>query len=402
MGTSRPAARLAPLLVAFLVPGLWCRAQPAPVPEPAPVAAASPIRAALDAMLAEMERAVLAGDGPAYLRHVWTGEPEWAMEQKNWAADLARHVPAEFELTLGEGEIAGPEGEARTTLVTRWRLDDGGVARSVEFPARFVRAEGAWLYAGEDWIVTEAPGVRVLSRESHVEGAKIAARVMPEVRDAVLPEFGLAEAPIASRTQVIKIYPSVRHLQHSIYLSYTDGLAGWNEPGESIKILGRRRGDEASTRMLLAHEFGHVASFELGPRSTDTPWWALEGIAELMAEPYARSGPRVDGLMADMAQNDRLIAWEKLADFRGEARDHGFNVYRQGHSMMRFVTEKYGAESRTAWLAEMATGASLDDSTRKALGVSFAELDGLWREHIGAKKPTDPKEEPKPGGGGGS
>src|SRR5690606_2758355 len=108
--------------------------------------------------------------------------------------------------------------------------------------------------------------------------ANHAVRALPEVRERIIPEMGLEDDDeLRDRVQHIKIYTSMAHLQFSIYMSYTDPLGGWNEPGESIKILAARDLSRRAVRMLLGHEYGHVASFQYGPQATDMPWWILEG-----------------------------------------------------------------------------------------------------------------------------
>jgi len=92
------------------------------------------------------------------------------------------------------------------------------------------------------------------------------------------------------------------------------------------------------------------------------------------------------------------VDWDKLADFHGEAIQHQMNVYTQGHHMVSFVSTQFGRPGRNAWLRELSKGTSLDDATKKTLGISFAELDRRWRESVAPtddeKKegPKDPKE----------
>jgi hypothetical protein len=85
------------------------------------------------------------------------------------------------------------------------------------------------------------------------------------------------------------------------------------------------------------------------------------------------------------ALQDDLIDWARLADFHGEATKHYDWVYKQGHHMLGYIDDTYGHEKRTAWLREMANGATIEDATTKALGLSFADLDTQWRESITKK-----------------
>ncbi len=340
-------------------------------------------RAGIEAVLREMTAAVLAGDPEAYLRHVWKGEADWAKEQENWAADLKRHVPEQFEFSILDGELSLSDGWAEGEVRMSWKVD-GGPRRSLDLPARFAEGDsGGWQYAGERWGVLEGDKVRVFFPEGFDAAAQVVADEMPAVRERVHEGFELMDDDIVGRVQQVKLYATMEHLQQSIYLSYEEPLGGWNEPGEAIKLLAsavRRRG---SARKLLAHEYGHVATFELGDKAPKMPWWALEGVAELSAEAFAGGSP--DSLVRMWARNGDLLEWNQLADFRGEARGHPMHVYKQGQHMLGYISERWGRSGRNTWLTRMAGGESLDEATQGALGITFEQLDREWRASLEAE-----------------
>jgi hypothetical protein len=380
-------------------------ASPAPVlarPEAAAVRAADPAeaRAAIQDLLRRMAIAIGAADQDGYLACIAMSDPCWAMEQKNWAKDLGRKAPESFEVALTEDELAttpdGLEGKLKWT----WRMP-GGKERSLTFKARFVRGEGGWQYAGEVWNVLEGDRCRVLYADGLEDVAKSVADVLPDIRAHVHEGFDLEnDKDLTERVQQVKLYSSMKHLQHSIYLSYSDGLSGWNEPHEAVKILARSGTGKRTLQVLLGHEYGHVATFQYGAAVTETPWWILEGVAEMAAERYAKNGSSTDSTVRRWASSGKLMDWDKLADFHGEAVNHMSYVYTQGHSMIRYVSAKYGRDGRNRWLRELAKGTPLDAATRTALGLSFADLDTQWRQSVTAPKPEtgetgDGAEEPK-------
>lgn len=366
-------------------------------------------RASVELALAEMERAVLAGDAAAYMAQVDRrgGDANFVKEQENWSADFKRHIPKAFTLRIGpkeedREEVFG-EREARFELEIAWTMT--GLSRSgkdiektVSFPVRFVLddAGGKWLYAGEDWLVLETNGVsareasgrrkdepkdrsvRVKYFAGYDDVARTITEILPDVREHVDAGFELS----IDRVQEVKIYPTMPHLQQSIYLSYVDGLSGWNEPGEAIKIKVRPDAGKAGLRSLLAHEYGHVATFELGPKATDMPWWALEGVAELAAETYAQNETRVATRVRGWLEEDNLAPWAEIADFHNTPRKFGGHVYTQGHAMVGYISERYGRGKRNAWLRAMAQGQSIDDASRSVLGAGFEEVDRAWRAEI--------------------
>lgn len=399
-------------------------------------------RAGVEFTLSRMQQAVLAGDGAAYLMNIASDDAVFRKEQENWARDLALHTPSAFALRIfepdaapagpGDGSAGGARppvfdadtGEARFEMIMEWTLPRGGrdggeLTREVSYPVLFRRAEdGRWLYAGEDWkraesspehrdpdrpgAVSEAPN-SVYYFDGFEDVARRAVNMLPEIRAHVDAMFGLHVA----HPQVIKIYPTMRHLQSSIYLSYVDGLSGWNEPGESIKLLASDKTSDKQLRPLLAHEYGHVATFDLGPHATTMPWWALEGVADQSAEKFvAENGGYADKpeeygrdaarAVERWARRDRLAPWDRISVFRDTPREYGGHVYKQGQHMLGYITRRFGLPARNAWLTHLArnTGPGvLDAATRETLGLAggFAELDADWR---GTLPPADPPEPP--------
>ncbi len=344
-----------------------------------------------------MEKAVLAGDAAGYMERVATGDAIFLQEQKMWAKDLVTRKPAEFELSIeptaepkekaeDEAPFAEEFGDdvSRFTLKTKWVLTAGGRARSVTVPVLFSKKGEAWLYEGEVWSVLQKPAVegsgagpiRVLYPHGLEKNARAAAEILPVVRDHVDKLFAIKNTD----EQVVKLYTSMTHLQLSIYPSYVDGLGGWNEPGESIKILVGRNDGGGGLKSLLSHEYGHCATFFLGPKANEAPWWVLEGIADFSAsswrdKPAAAATRRAIG----WAMHDKLAKWEDLTDFRTvPSKLHGY-VYTQGEHMMHYFTERFGADKRNLWLRAMATGKTLDEATTEATGNGFAQLDREWR-----------------------
>ncbi|MFG0286000.1 MAG: peptidase MA family metallohydrolase [Phycisphaerales bacterium JB039] len=350
-------------------------------------ALASPERTAQEIRLTlrEMERAVLGADQVTYLAQVDTSDAVFLQEQRAWAADLGRHAPVDFSLTLDEAQLVESDGWAEAPLTMRWRMDGPRIdtrepeARQISFTALFaekIDEPGRWRFAGRKWGVRRAEGIRALCAPGLEEVGQMVVDVFPEVQQAVEAEYGVHVAT----EQTVKIYSAMADLQASIYLSYTDGLAGWNEPGESIKILAGRRTSRDGLRPLLAHEFGHVITFELGVDSDAVAWWILEGVAEVAAEAVGQRGS--DRLVQRWAENDQLADWNAISDFRTTEGRLMRHVYSQGASMVRYITREYGAEKRLAWLKRLAAGDSLDDASRAAFGAPFEQIDRAWRESL--------------------
>lgn len=333
-----------------------------------------------------MEQAVLRADAGAYMLAVDPSDPVFDEEQRKWARDLRAHPVASVAFEADLTMAAAIDGGAwRVPLTVRWTLPDEDAARSVRLDAVFRPlglGDGDWVFAGREWESHPADGVRLLFSPGDVDAAEMAVYLADHVgrfRDSVEAELGeTLQVP-----PTIKIYPDMASLQASIALSYTDPLGGWNEPGESIKLLSRAGYAGPALDATVSHEMGHAVSFEWGEAIIRAPWWSLEGIAEVCADPFR--GERyasVEDAAAGLARADRLIEFERLADFRGEAMNYGRQVYVQGRSMVHYIGRRFGREARNDWFRAMGTGTSLEKATSDVLGICFDRLEADWRASL--------------------
>ncbi|MFO0830655.1 MAG: hypothetical protein U0637_02315 [Phycisphaerales bacterium] len=398
MRTLRRLFCAAPLLL--LAPAL---AQPAP--RPAVAGEGSEVQREVEQLFAAMSHAVLTRDVDGYLSLVAGGDREFLAEQRYFARDFAKpgKETKELSITLDPATLEVGDGSAFATVTYTWlqaKGEEGKDAkeRTVSFPARFENENGVWKYGGEKWHKHEAPGVLVLFDEGLDGAAAAAAEAFTSVRGGVERSFGLDATEFPRRTKTIKLYSGMKHLQQSICLSYVDGLSGWNEPGEPLKLLtGAGQTKSERFRSLLAHEYGHCATFELGPKSNDMPWWVLEGVADQMTETVDdKARDRAVKAAERWSRAGTLAAWDDLADFEKVPDRLTGRVYTQGHAMMVYISETYTPAKRNAWMRAMSNGASIDQASTDVLGVSFAELDRQWRASLPAKDVGDGQD--KPGG----
>ena len=343
-------------------------------------------KADLERTVSSMERAVLAADVDGYMANLLKGDAEFEKEQYNFAKDLLRRKPDRFDITLSNITFEGPIAKAKFTMV--WHIPEQRAKedRTVSFNVRFARENTRWLYAGEDWKVLDAGIVVVCYAEGADEVAQHAVEAFKEIQPTVLKGFRLEHSSFAAHVQKIKIYRSMKHLQASIFLDYEDGLGGWNEPGESIKLLAG--GKSGRLQNVIAHEFGHCCTFALGEASNSMQWWILEGVAELSAEPFSGGGrERTKRSIESVAKKGNLRAWKDLADFHTIKQENYGMVYTQGHHMLAFIEETFGNDKRVEWLTLMSNGATIDEASTRSFGVDFAGLDQKWRASLPAEEP---------------
>lgn len=329
--------------------------------------------------VAAMETAVARADSGAFMALMETADPVFAEEQRKWARDLRTRPVESIDLRTGGPPRPEADGFWTLPLTVAWTLPGSDKRREVTYDARFRPVglpDGAWLYAGRVWDERHEGGVRILVHPGDPNGAEMADYLTQRVgtiRESVEAEL---EA-VLSAEPTIKIYPDMASLQASIALSYTDSLGGWNEPGESIKLLGRPGFAGPRMEPTVAHELGHAVSFEYGPHVITAPWWVLEGIAEIAGDPF-RTRP-LDQAAPRLARRGELIDFARLSDFRGEAMNYGRQVYTQGRSMLAYIGQRWDRTTRNNWIRAMARGQTLDQATRSVLGLGFEDLDRDWR-----------------------
>lgn len=395
--------------------------------QPSNAAASAAVKYVTDAalitpLLAKMEAAINAGDQQAYLALVH-GDVVFKTEQANWAKDFAVNKIASYTLTLEpsttpESEQQGSQTQPSETKTREdapvpwqqsavrikhtWQMQSWDKPRGLTLWSQFVNLGTAEAqdvrYAGEYWVQRDVPpregfaGCTILTEPSGdlTEHAAVIAEVFPLVRTAVDEHFGVK----LTHQQQIKVYGSMRHLQHSIWPSYADPLSGWNEPGEAIKLLVRGAPKKSQIKPLLAHEYGHVATFTLGDQATKAPWWALEGAADLASSPYrSDAAGRRDRRVAKWHREDAIAPWEAIEAFplKPEHEKFGEHVYTQGEHMLAYLTLRFGESSRLAFLRALCQGKLTQDASQAAFHMNWSDIDAAWKLSIQQGQSTAPK-----------
>lgn len=354
---------------------------------PLPSDAVESIR--VNQVIKSMHDAVNKVDVGAYMALIDPSDTFFLTEQRAWITDLLEHPVEDIEIAIAWNEpvIAQDDGSAIAPIEITWHIEGEELDRHFAYPARFEpvgAADGRWVFVGRAWEFSDTaiPGVRIYADQLHEDLAMLAGDRVAILRETIASNFQRNTSVKDAKEIVVKIYPDMASLQASIYLSYTDGLSGWNEPGESIKILGRTDFAQDKLDPLLGHEIGHSISFEFGPEITKAPWWALEGIAEVAAQLYRATWNEKTHSISELAKSDNLRDWELLTDFRGEANNHMMHVYLQGWSMVDYISRVYGLPSRNEWFTALANGASLNEASIETLEISFDDLDTNWENWL--------------------
>lgn len=192
------------------------------------------LREDLASTLNAMAAAAVAADKDAYLELISDEEPTTYQEHWAWAKDLERIAPDVLTYEI-VGEPTLVDGQALADVTITWNTENwDSHDRTIDVPVRFVEEDGRWLFAGRQWNELAGEGVRVLYADGLDESAKRALEVWPGIKTMVEEGFDRT----LDHPQVIKMYTSMPELQFSIFPAYIEPLGGWNEPMESIKLVG--------------------------------------------------------------------------------------------------------------------------------------------------------------------
>ncbi|MAO24969.1 MAG: hypothetical protein CMJ35_05625 [Phycisphaerae bacterium] len=371
--------------VGAILLGLCAAFACASVPLPNDALEAQRVRQVVETMQSAIDRQ----DPGAYMAMIDPSDPVLITEHRAWFADLDVSPVDDLrvELDAQAQVVLDDDGSVIAPLVFSWQVPSEEKPRRYEMPARFApigSTKGQWHFTGRAWEIAllDTPGVRIYCDEVHHDIAQLAMERVPAIRDAIAQDMGIDPNGGDLHEVVVKIYPKMRELQASIYPSYTAGISGWNEPGESIKILGRDEMGQDRLDPLLAHEIGHAVSFEYGPVINAAPWWSLEGVAEVAAGLFRDSWERKNKRIVRLAETDNLRRWEQLGDFKGEAVSHGMHVYLQGWSMIDYIDRTFGKDTRNAWFTRLGHGDTLDEASTTVMAIPFEQLSDQWRRSL--------------------
>lgn len=329
---------------------------------------------AIEALVEDMEAAVLARDAELYLSYVDLSNANFAVEHTNWANEWANEdFLTAFALDVLDIEISDEVAIARLEMSWETSLpEQPGMTAVYPVEFHYDAESGSWRYGGEHWITRETDHFLVHAVPGLEESVEILLPELPSIYEGVTVSFDYEPQHLME----IKLYDSREALGATILLSLPL-ITGWNEPGESLKLIGT---EPERFLVTVAHEFTHFLTFDqAGQAQSRIPWWLNEGIAQYLAQPFdARGDERYDETVFRVQEfmvNGEMAAWAEMADFPSTPVELWQYVYPQGYTFVRYVTETYGEAMRNEWLHAQAVQMDVYEATEAVLGLSFEELD---------------------------
>jgi hypothetical protein len=370
----------------FAQPTRAVRATPTATP-------ASDVELDLNRTVARMEQAVLAGDVDGYMAYVWDGDPLFWAEHRLWAQDWQAHPLSVFVIELyGIQSLSADTAAARMTM--QWSQQgqtDSGSAGGATVSVIFYRKDDTWLLGGERWKTTDVSGFRFYYFADSIVDNQAQANAVIEFLPAIYADINRKLDFTPEHIAHLKMYESPVTLQNWTRLSIPV-MDQWNEPGESIKIpLGA--GDTAPLESDVAREYTRFVLYEIAGGSHGRyPWWMEEGVAAYggsLSQTLSRRNRVIKQIagraLAPADAPQQLLDWEMLKTRPDLLDDDMQWAINQSYTLVQYITDTYGAETRNAWIRAVATDQTVEEATLAQLGVSLDDLDTAWRAWLQTK-----------------
>jgi len=248
------------------------------------------------------------------------------------------------------------------------------------FAASFARLSIGHNHPELIWFVRETPHFKIIYHGGTEKLAEQAAIVAEEVLGPVCTDLG---ATISQKIRIII----------SDYDDLSNGLA--TPLGHSIfiwaKSLNKYTTDSMPwLRRVVAHELTHQITYFSQRNFLGTPWelislgttstWFTEGLAQYEAE---RWDDHRDLLLKVAAHSQALLPRKRLEGFLGGDLIQSRLVYEQGHSLVRFIAARYGADKLKIILKNQRQfPISFNLALKRALGVSEKQLIQTWQNEV--------------------
>jgi hypothetical protein len=343
------------------------------------------------ALAEALQQAARAGNAAAY-RKLLAPNGTFTVEARNFAADLARHVPVDVRYTFSRLTLLGAGASADLTLDwTHWQTGEGQAEQErghVTLPVQLVRTGKVWRYAGEafEMVHTQTGTLLALAvpglpgRVAHI------APLLTSAAQQVRSVLGLT----VPRDAVVKVYPDSFSLSASVYLSLPP-VNGWGEPGEAIKIVmasGSAAEINRAALHVLTHEFTHLAvSQAVGEaKNKHIPWWLQEGLANFVSFDSLSTQYRIR-LLDDARAGWVPLSW--LADFQTVSEDAQHKAYSQGLAVVRFLAQTKGKDRPWQFARTLADTSQVDTAAHTVGFASFLALETATQAWLAVPKPRE-------------
>jgi len=342
-------------------------------------------------LVRQQESAVISGSLERYMQTIEDRDAVYWQEQRHWFTDAAAFVK---ERKYRRSVSAFLERRANDEVVAliEQRAEEGGKARRVRVPICFRRTPAGWKDADLPFLETRSPHTIVkVTHQRLLPFARELQGMADQVQKRLASLYGWKpRQPVA-----VKLYGKKDWFLQSVKWSLPDWAGGWNEYGESIKLLVEANADISDRyktyyHSAIIHEMVHKMLGEL--TNDNAAYWLQEGLAEQTSARMDRI-PENDAL--PVIPRSELWSWPKLASVQLEqlTAEEAPQYYHQSRLIVEFLLERYGYQPlreafrllRQQPYIPASTAEKLQEVNRRtvraleqALGKPFQQLAEEW------------------------
>ena len=202
--------------------------------------------------------------------------------------------------------------------------------------------------------------------------------------DALKVEIG-AELTLPVR---IYVYADLQDMRSALEPNSTEWVGGQAFSGLGIIVGAIAPANTTEIQRLIPHELSH----QVLAQATDNPYggvplWFNEGLA---AHNQVRRDAGWDAMVAQAAQQGRLIPLEALAANFPTDTDQALLSYAQSRNVVEFILKTYGEAKLQALVTAFAQATPVETALPQVLGRTVDELDAAWRATLPPQTETPP------------
>ncbi len=164
-----------------------------------------------------------------------------------------------------------------------------------------------------------------------------------------------------------------------------EGVGGFAEIFKN-RIVIPFNGSYSDFRHVLNHELVHIFQYRIlyGSGvdavkrliSSNTPLWFTEGMAELESLGWDQSA---ETYVKDAVLNNKLFTISQLS------RIGGYPIYKEGQSILYYISEKYGNEKIGEIMRKLKLYTTFDRAVKSVLGIDVERLNSEWTKNLKKK-----------------
>lgn len=189
------------------------------------------------------------------------------------------------------------------------------------------------------------------------------------------------------RKILVVIYNSSNEFEETniLFERLPEAVSGFTEAFKN-RIVLPYNGEISDFRHTLSHELTHYFQNKVWygtgldafnrRLSIQVPLWFTEGMAEFLSSGWT---PECEQYIIDALLNNKIIPLKSLEKYSG------YVIYKEGQSVLNFITELYGEKKLGELFNSIRETKSFEKSVAKILGLTVDKLDEMWQRDLKKK-----------------